>query len=212
MTLHLHLFVSAALAVLGADFGNTVSAEERSLGGEIGCQWPINPQETGLTILKHYGKQARVAPVAGIDGEGGPGLQLFPEDPTLLLEIQWPGDVIRSKPTVLYLRETSSKWTISGLKVGMTLEEATAVYGAPFDLTGFDQTRDGGPNAVSAELSRGKLRGGCRVVAVFSAPGVTFDMLGPLYGADHIAPDNPQLLKINPVLSDLLILWDPPPQ
>lgn len=204
------LFASAALAVLAADAGNMTVAAERPPGGEVNCKWPVNPGQTGLAILKHHGKQARVAVVAGTDGESWAGMQLYPDDPTLRLEIQWSDDVIRSKPTGLYLREQNSQWTVFGLKVGMTLKEATAVYGAPLDLSGFDQTRDGGPNAVSAEFPRGKLEGGCRVVAVFSAPGVTFDMLGPLYGADHIAPDNPQLLKINPVLSDLIIFWEQP--
>jgi hypothetical protein len=35
-------------------------------------------------------------------------------------------------------------------------------------------------------------------------------MLGPLYGVDHIAPNNPQSLKINPVLSDFIIFWESP--
>jgi hypothetical protein len=204
------LFVSAALVVLATDAGNMALAAERPPGGEVSCQWPVNPDQTGQAILKHYGKLARVAVVAGTDGESWAGMQLYPDNPTLRLEIQWSGDVIRSKPTGLYLREKDSQWTVFGLKVGMTLKEATAVYGAPLDLSGFDQTRDGGPNAAYAEFPPGKLEGGCRVVAVFSAPGITFDMLGPLYGVDHIAPNNPQSLKINPVLSDFIIFWEQP--
>lgn len=204
------VFVSAALAILAVDAGNMVFSAERPPGGDVGCKWPVNPDETGLVILKRLGKQARVAVVAGLDGKSAPGLQLYPDDPTLRLEIGWPGDVIRSKPTDFYLREKDSKWTVFGLRVGMTLDEVTAVNGGPFDLSGFEQLRDGGPNAVSVEFPRGKLEGGCRVIAVFSAPDGTVAMPGPLYSLEHIASDNPELLKVRPILSDLLILWEPP--
>jgi hypothetical protein len=206
------LLVSAALAILAADAGNMVFSAERPPGGDVGCKWPINPDETGQVILKRYGKQVRVAVVAGLDGESAAGLQLYPDDPTLRLEIGWSGDVIRSKPTDLYLREKDSKWTVFALKVGMTLEEATAVNGGPLDLSGFEQLRDGGPNAVLGKFRPGKLEGGCKVSVVFTAPDGTVAMPGPLYGLDHIASDNPELLKVRPIVSDLIVSWAPPPE
>jgi hypothetical protein len=203
-------FVSAALAALAVDAGNLVSAAERPPGGEVRCKWPANSDETGQTTLKRYGKQARVAVVAGVDGESGPRLQLYPDDPTLRLEIGWFGDVIRSKPTELHLREKDSKWSVFGLKVGMTLEEAAAVNGGPLDLWGFQQMWDGGPNAVLGEFRPGKLEGGCKVIVVFSAPDGSVAITGPLYGLDHIASDDPRLLKIKPTISDLLVSWELP--
>lgn len=204
------LFVSVALAILAAGVGDRVFSAERAPGGNIDCKWPISPDETGLNILKRYGKHAKLAFVRDLDGEGGPGLQLYPDDPTLRFEIEGYGDVIRSKPATLYLREIDSKWSAFGLKVGMTLQEAAAALRSPLDLSGFERLRDGGPNTVTADFPRGKLAAECRVLAVFSAPEDKYAMLRQLDNLEHIPSDNPQLLKINPILSDLLILWDPP--
>jgi len=203
------LLVSAGLIFPAAPCSVAFSAD-RSPGGDISCKWPVDPDETGQVILRRHGKQGRIEIVADLDGETAPGLLLYPDDPTLRLEIAWFGDVIGNKPVSLYLREKASRWSVSGLKIGMTLEEAARVNGGPLDLSGFEQLRDGGPNAVSVELPQGKPKHGCRMIAVFSAPpGVTIDMLGPLYGPDHISSDNPELLKIGAVLSDLVVVWEP---
>jgi hypothetical protein len=206
----LSLFVSVALAILVAGPGNGVLSAEMPRGGDVGCKWPINPDETGQSILKRYGKQASVAVIADLDGEQAPGLLLYPEDPKLHLEISWFGDVIRTKPKGLRLVEKNSKWTVFGLRVGMTLEEVAAANGGSLELWGFEQLGDGGRKAAFGDFRPGKLEGGCKVTVVFMAAEENTVIPEPLYGLQHIASDNPELLKLKPILTDLLLSWDQP--
>lgn len=200
------LIASIAATVLSA-VGASAMAAEQPASHDLTCKSPVTPNETGHDLLKRFGKLVRVAVVSDIEGEQYPGLMLYPDDPKQQLEIDMTSDAVRGKVSEATVKD-ESLWTAYGLKLGMTLEEVTKANGGPLDLWGFQQFGDGGKYSVLGYFRPGKLEGGCKLLVVFTARPHSVAMPGPLYGLEHIASDNPELMKVGPLVTELSVTWE----
>jgi hypothetical protein len=199
--------LSAAAFVSTLQAGVAFADEVLRPGNDINCTNLTSPGENADQLLSRYGSQARIEELADTESEPFDGVALYPDDPRLRIEIV-PYANIRGNIAGINLTQKDSRWTIFGMKIGMTLEEATAANGEPLKLTGFWQYPDGS-YSVFGDFKPGRLDGGCRLAVSLASP-VPLKAGDPLYGRDEILSNDPDLMKRRPTVDGLFIVWDRP--
>ena len=177
-------------------------------GNDINCTNLTSPSENANQLMSRYGSQARIEEMADTESEPFDGVALHPDDPRLRIEIE-PEDWPRAKKIIgINLTQKHSRWSMFGLRIGMTLEDVTAANAKPLKLTGFWQHPDGS-YSVFGDFKPGRIYGGCRLI-VFLASPVPLKAGDPLYGLENIASNDPNLMKRHPVVSGMFMVWTKP--
>jgi hypothetical protein len=204
-------FARLALSAIAAlsTLASFASADEiLRPGNDINCTNLTSPSENADQLMWRYGSQARAEELADTESEPFDGVALYPDDPNLRLEIE-PEDWPQAKKIIgINLKQKDSRWSMFGLKIGMTLEDVTAANGVPLKLTGFWQHPDGS-YSVFGDFKPGRIEGGCRLIVFLSSP-VPLKAGDPLYGLENLASNNPDLMKRHPAVSGLFIVWSKP--
>ena len=202
-----------AVALSAAAFVSTLQPEvafaDEMLrpGNDINCTNLTSPSENADQLLSRYGSQARIEELADTESEPFDGVALYPDNPHLRIEIV-PYANIKGNIAGINLTQKDSRWTMFGMKIGMTLEDVTAANGEPLKLTGFWQYPDSS-YSVFGDFKPGRLDGGCRLAVSLASP-VPLKAGDPLYGRDEILSNDPGLLKRRPTVDGLFIRWDRP--
>ena len=176
-------------------------------GNDINCTNLTSPTEDVDWLTARYGRQARIEELSDTEGEPYDGVALYPDDARLRVEIE-PFGNIKGHIAGINLIQKDSRWTIFGLKMGMSLEDVTAANRAPLKLTGFWQFA-GGNYSAFGDFRPGQLGGGCRLIVSFGSP-VPLKADDPLYGRDEIFSNDPDLMKRKPAVDGLFVVWDKP--
>ncbi len=72
------------------------------------------------------------------EGMCEPGTRLFPDDPTLVLDLLWGDKKAQSHPTMIKIHSPSSLWhTVDGMAIGVTATELLKLNKKPFEFSGF---------------------------------------------------------------------------
>lgn len=172
-------------------------------GGDITCKGPFSNKDKGTELQAGYGTNIRVEPSADITGESFDSLFLYPDDRHARLELEEISGEGRGRLQAVHLHESSSLWTIGGLRLGMTLAQLEKANGGPLMLSGIQQM-SGTRFTILGWIPDGE----CQVVVVFDVPqGVRFDH--PLYNVE-VRSDDPRLVPFNLRIDDLSLILPAP--
>jgi hypothetical protein len=191
--------VVAAFAALLATNGGSAWAGDRPHGGDVTCKGPFTNRDTGRELLERYKGDARVEPSQDITGEQFESLFLFPDDRHARLELEEQSGRGVGRLQAVNLYESSSLWTIGGLRLGMTLAQLEKAHGGPLMLSGIQQM-SGTRFTILGSIPDGA----CEVVVVFDAPkDARFDH--PLYNVE-VRSDDPRLAPLNLRIDELSLI------
>jgi hypothetical protein len=194
----LRILFSLALAILGP--GTAHAEEVPKVGGELTCSGPVSNRDTGESLYQRYGQEASLGEFQDRNYNSFIEVWLFSSTEAHLDVKLEDNDFVKN---VAAVEVRTTAWSVGGLKVGMSLEEVTAVNGAPFkfQLTGSDI--EGKGTFQGGRLDT--LDGGCRPKVVFT---LRYDIkIARSIRGKEISSDHPQLTKLNPVVSELSLLW-----
>ena len=104
----------------------------------IDCTGLWSPQTSEQALATKFGKaNVKREAVHVAEGSEEDGTVLFPNDPKRRVEIVWKNKKGRKSPEWLRISD-ESRWSVFGLRNGMTLAEVEKRNGRGFRLSGFD--------------------------------------------------------------------------
>jgi len=128
-----------ALAVLAAGLMPSVAAEPAGAARSataITCNWPVGPNDSARTLLRHFGPQARMADIGVGEGETQRGVELFFNDRRRRMAVLFQ-DPERRHPEKVYTISDRAPWTVAGIRMGDSLESVRQRNGRAFTLQMF---------------------------------------------------------------------------
>jgi len=194
--IRLALVIFAGASSLAAE---SATAQTPPRGGSLDCGTLVAKGESGASLRKRYGRDAKVEDLPGAEGETSPGIVLYPGDPTRRVVVRFadePDPKKLSRAATVEIADTErSLWRIAGLTVGSGLAEVTKANGGPFMISGFEWDYGGFVTDWRSGALAAARPGGCSIVVRFS-PGPNSP--AGLSGDKKIPSSNAALVRSRP--------------
>lgn len=201
------LWAAVGLAVVSV--GAAQAKETAVPGRALTCQSPVGPHDAAKTLQIRLGGDARIEDVAGAEGQTTKALVLHPKDSKRRLEVLYYDDAMTLVSEVRLGGQRGSAWKIAGLRRGDSLAQAVKANGRAFELSGFGWDYGG----YVTDLRGGALatlKGGCIVGLRFAPPPNVGSAPDNVSGDRKLGSDDPALVKLEPVISELSLRWPRP--
>jgi len=167
--------------------------------GTLECGTLVAKGESGASLRKRFGRDAKVETLPGAEGETSPGIILFPGDPARRVVVRFADEPDPKKlsraATVELIDAERSLWRIAGLTLGSSLAEVAKANGGPFTISGFEWDYGGFVTDWRSGALASARPGGCSIVVRFG-PGASSP--ASLSGDKKIPSTNGALIRSMP--------------
>ena len=173
----------------------------------ITCNWPVGPFDSARTVLRRFGRQARMEDIGIGEGENERGVVLFPNDPRRRIEVLFWGPTRHGPRSVQFVHDRAT-WTVAGIRLGDRLESVSRRNGRALHMQMFGSDYGG----TVQDFNGGRLAtvmGVCEPVIVFT-PGSGAQYPESLSGDGVLESNHPDLPKARAYV-DLLGVQFPSP-
>ncbi len=185
--------------------GASSAAAPKPADKALSCDWPVAKGETADSLLKRYGDEAVVGPLAGDDAAVTDGVILFRAEPDQRIEVTFH-DKAMTKIASVRLGEDAVAWKgPNGLHLGSSLADAVSANGA-FALNRFSW-EDGGYNA---DLTKGRLAslpGGCALSLRLKPTPEAHKAMGDLLEEDDVASNDERVTALGATVAHMAVTW-----
>lgn len=174
----------------------------------ITCSWPVGPNDSARTLLRRFGRQARMADIGIGEGETQRGVEIYFNDPRRRMAVLF-WDSARRHPEKVHFWQENAPWAVAGIRIGDSLESVRQRNGKAFSLQQFGADYGG----TLGSFEGGRLQtemGVCEPWAVFS-PGAE-NYPDSLSGDGATSSDHPDMAKAMAHVDALGVRFDPPPE
>ncbi len=178
---------------------------------QVTCNWPVGPNDSARTLLRRFGRQARMADIGVGEGETERGVELFFNDPRRRMTVLF-WDPARRHPEKVQFWNERAPWTVAGIRMGDSIESIQRRNGRPFTLNQFGADYSG---------FMGDFKGGTfATIMGVCEPWIVFDEGdrevppeggNPLIGDGELSSDHPAMPKAKAFVGTLGVRFDPPP-
>jgi hypothetical protein len=172
------------------------------VGGELTCSGPVTNKDTGESLYERYGKQVSLGDFQDRNYNSFIEVELFASTEANL-EVKLEDNDFVKNVAAVEVSSGATAWSVSGVKIGMSLEAVAAINGGPFKLKMTDHDSEGTGIFSGGRLE--KLDGGCRLDVLFT--GSYDPKILPLIAGKEISSDNPDLVKEHPHVTQLSLSW-----
>lgn len=178
----------------------------------ITCNWPVGPNDSARTLLRRFGRQARMADIGIGEGETERGVELFFRDPRRRMEVLF-WDPARRHPEKVQFGDERAPWTVAGIRIGDSLASVRRKNGRRFTLQEFGADYEGTIGSFEGGTLE-TVMGGCEPWMIFDPNyGETMpDGLDGIMGDGETNSDHPAMAKISPTVGALGIRYAAPPE
>jgi hypothetical protein len=173
----------------------------------ITCNWPVGPLDSARTLLRRFGRQARMADIGIGEGETERGVLLFPGDPRRRIEVLFRGPNRHAPQSVKFVGE-GAPWTVAGIRLGDGLESVSRRNGRAMQMQMFGADYGGTVHSFHG----GKLAtmmGHCEPEIAF-APSPVSGYPDSLNGDGAAESNHPDMAKARATVSILGVNFSPP--
>lgn len=204
----IRLATIAALGAAAALAGTAIKAKPASAPRTaITCTWPAGPSDSARSLLRRFGRQARMADIGIGEGETERGVLLYPDDPRRRLEVLFWGRSGHGPRSVRFSDE-HAPWTVTGIRLGDGLDSVSRRNGRALTMQMFDADYSGTVHSFNGGRLATVL-GQCEPSIVFS-PGSDADYPDSLKGDGEIGSDHPDMAKARAHVVVLGVHFAPP--
>ncbi len=196
---------AAATLTFGQPVGSKPTAAAPAAA--ITCTWPVGPNDSARTLLRRFGRQARMADIGIGEGETERGVLLYPNDPRRRIEVLFRGSGMRAPQSARFVGERAP-WTVAGIRLGDSLESVSRRNGGAMNMQQFDADYGG----TVHDFNGGRLAtvlGRCEPSIVFS-PGDGATYPESLSGDGAVASDHPDMAEARAYVAILGIEFPQP--
>ena len=184
--------IAKAAAVAASAFLTPVEAKiPAAPANTVTCNSPVGPRDSARSLLRRFGKQARIERVAHSEDEPGRVLVLYPLDPSRRLVVTYFDNALRD-PAQIVAAGRQSGWLFDGLKMGDSIERVVEANGKHFDLWGFDWEQGGDIQNWGEGGALASHEAQCALSVKFG-PSVTGELPGGMTGQVTLRSDQPQV-------------------
>ncbi len=204
----------AAVLLLNACNQSPPSTQEQSGASSVApkpadkaltCDWPVAKGETAESLLKKYGGEAVVGPLADDDATVTDGVILFRAEPDQRIEVTFHDKAMTQIATVR-LGEDAASWKgPKGLHLGSSLGDVVSANGA-FALKRFSWD-DGGYKADLSKGSLGQLAGGCALSLRLKPTPEAHKAMGDLLEEDEVASNDERVTALGATVAHMAVTW-----
>jgi len=200
--------ILATLAIASLPLGQSVAGKSaQPPRSAITCNWPVGPFDSARTLLRRFGRQARMEEIGTGEGETQRGVVLFPNDPRRRIEVLFWGST-RHGPQSVQFHEARAPWTVAGIRISDTLESVSRRNGRAMSMQQFDADYGG----MLHSFNGGRLEsvmGDCEPMITFSPTHGT-GYSNSLSGDGAIESDHPDMARARAYVSVLGLHFLPP--
>lgn len=202
------LLALAALSWTGPVEGKAAAAG-RQPRTAVTCDWPIGVFENARTLLRRFGRQARMADIARGGGETERGVVLYANDPRRRIEVLFWDNTDYSPKSVRF-SGAGAPWTVWGIRIGDSMESVRRRNGRAFTLQQFGSDQGGTlESPQGGRLEPDEERLDCRPAMVFS-PSADVPTPKSLVGDGDLSSDHPDMASAKARVAVLGIEFPPP--
>lgn len=205
--------VWAALATAGLalapQFAGNARTPAKRAPTAITCTWPVGSNDTAASLLRRFGRQARMADIGIGEGETERGVELFPNDPRRRLSVLF-WDPQRRKPQSVQAWSDDAPWTVAGIRMGDSLESLRQRNGRPILFQQFGADYGGTLHSFEGGTFANTL-GACEPSLLFTS-NAEAQIPDELTGDGQATSDHPEIGKAKVTVTMLGVRFDPPPE
>lgn len=199
--------IIAAFALASPPPGQSAPAKPAPrLRTAITCAWPVGPNDSARTLLRRFGRQARMADIGIGEGETRRGVELFFNDARRRLAVLFQ-DSARRRPEKVQSWDERAPWTVAGIRMGDSLESVARRNGRAFTLQQFGADYGGTLGSFEGGALATAM-GNCEPWMIFSPGG---DYPGSLSGDGETSSDHPDMGRAKAHVEALGVRFSPPP-
>lgn len=200
--------ILAALAATALLFGQSAGGKPAPQPRRaITCNWPVGPFDSARTVLRRFGRQARMEDIGIGEGETERGVVLFPNDPRRRIEVLFWGST-RHGPQSVNFAGARAPWTAAGIRLGDSLASVSRRNGRAINMQMFDADYGGAVHSFNGGRLE-SVMGDCEPMITFSPTHGT-GYSNSLSGDGAIESDHPDMAKARAYVSVLGVHFPPP--